>query len=503
MATEAVNFTVKGGVESATLTWSASETTNLLAWLVEQKIGEAGTWVKLPQLEASKREETYKLAPGEVFFRVWAIVKQNAKEAKATVQPQPVATLKLALTADKTGVQVLSSPGLVDFALCETSAGANPLYEPKGVKVGEIVKGKAGHEWIDAHVQGQTEWWSKNNGRIKVEVAKVEPPVEEPKHEEPPVEEPKPSGFKRGICAGGWTRSTEVTDAKKCGENPVVRLENPGETVAFSKAGVAVIYLNSGGTSTALPHFADEAREHRSRVLEGRIEGHLLNQLLGSLGYSTGGVKSLSASAVAADAVAVVKKHPDIWAYEYLNEPGGSWFWGSGAESQENAAAYCKQLKAIHEAFVKEFGTKRPLLVASFDGGHAGENGWGKRMLAADKEVVNYVDAFTNHPYDGGSANPESTLVHWGSVEETHKLTGKPIIISEYGRPLMASTGDSPKSTETQQAKADAAMVKRAKESGFCLGVTIYGYRGNSSPCYAVFAENDTPRPAVPAIAAA
>jgi hypothetical protein len=456
MATEAVNFTVTKEGEQAKLTWTASETTNLLNWLIEKKVGAEGTWVKLPELESTKTSTEVPIGEGQTVFRVWAVVKQNAKEASITVSP-PASELKLALTADKTGVEVVSSPGLVDFALCATSAGAEPLYEPKGLKVGGIAKGKVGHEWIDAHVTGASEWWSKAHGRIKVTVASVEPPP----HEEPPHEEPPKTGvFKRGINAGGWNINEEVSAIKQCAgsHEAAVRLETPGNTSTYSNAGIGVIYLESG--------------------------------------YNTSGVAAISISTAENNARNTLKAHPDIWCYEYLNEPGGSWFFGGSALSESNAAAYCKQLRAVKKV-MQEVGSKA-LLLASFDGGHDSENTWGHYMLKADPGIVNVVDAFSNHPYDGGGANPNSTLVHWSLVEEGHKLTGKPWIISEYGRPLTETTGDSPKSTEAQQAAADGAMVKKARESGYCLGVTIYGYRGGK---YGVFSSNGSALPAVAAIA--
>ena len=274
--------------------------------------------------------------------------------------------------------------------------------------------------------------------------------------EEPPYEEvPTEGAFHKGVDGGGWGLSNELADYKKLGSDPSVRLENPGNTSSLTGAGIFVVYL--------------------------------LNH------YNTGGVKAINAAAYVKEAEAEAAQNPTD-ALEVLNEPGGNWFWGSGAESEANAKAYDALLKAVHEhVHVPIYG--------SFDGGHAGENGWGKEMLKADPNVVSYVTAFTEHPYDGKSANPSSTLVHWGAVEEAHRLTGKPVAITEYGRPLLESTGDSPKSTEAQQAAADGAMVRKAREVGWVPNVEIYGYRGNSAPCYAVFKENGEPRPAVAAVA--
>lgn len=388
-----------------------------------------------------------------ILILLGASAQDAALKAKIEADlPAPSGELKLALTVDKTGVQVLAAPGLVDFALCADKEGASPIYEPKGVKVGGIAKGKPGHEWVDAHVAGAAEWWSKQHGRIKVEVGVAPPPVE------PPVEPPKPGAFKRGLCAGGWNRPQEVADLKRF-PNPVVRLEHPTDTASFSNAGVAVIYLESA--------------------------------------YNTGNVKAIKPATAVVNAQTTLRNHPDIWCYEYGNEPGGDWFFGPGAFSKENAAAYCKLLRAVR---TEAMTGSKVLLLASFDGGHAGNNQWGHWMLEADPGIVSVVDAVSVHPYDGSGTSPSSTLVRWSAVDDAHKSTGKPVIISEYGRPLVNGTGDSPKSTEGQQAAADGAMVRKARESGFVLAVTIFGYRAGN---YGVFSSSDQPLPAVAAIAAA
>lgn len=88
MNTEAVNLKVSYGVEQVTLTWEATSTTNLLGWLVEQQT--TGGWSKLPEIGPESRGLTVKPLPaGPANFRVWAVVKQYAKEAKGTILAEP------------------------------------------------------------------------------------------------------------------------------------------------------------------------------------------------------------------------------------------------------------------------------------------------------------------------------------------------------------------------------------------------------------------------------
>ncbi len=338
---------------------------------------------------------------------------------------------------------------------------ANPANETHSVTfTTEVASG----DLIQVGSGSPTDW---EQGTVPAKPSPTpEPPAPEPTPPPPPA-----SAFRRGMCAGGWTQSQEVADAKKLGSSPTVRLENPGSTSPFTSAGVDVIYLNSGGTSVN-SHFTPEARMHRSAVLAGRLyEAADIRERFKPhrYGYSSGGIRSLNAATVAADAVAVLKKHPDVWAYELLNEPGGNWFWGPGAESQENATAYCKLIREVHAALVAN-NLARPLIV-SFDGGHAGDNTWGRRMLAADPTLFQIPEVIpSNHPYDGGgSTNPASTLVHWGSCEETHRLTGKWPAITEYGRPLesgRATRRSRPKLSRLRRtARWSRRLVKRAARS--------------------------------------
>lgn len=84
----ATNVTVKTGIETATVSWQAVSTTNLLHWLIEAQQG-TGAWQKEPELPASATSDTLKLPSGQWRFRVWAVVKQSATEGSGTVEPAP------------------------------------------------------------------------------------------------------------------------------------------------------------------------------------------------------------------------------------------------------------------------------------------------------------------------------------------------------------------------------------------------------------------------------
>lgn len=452
MSAEAKNLKAIRNGEQVVLTWETTSTTNLLGFIVEESV-EGGPWTKLPELPPAVSILT-RTQPKAAKYRVWDDDK-NGVSGTVEVQPAPTASVQIVLTDDRSGIKVLSAPAntaTITFAGSDSPNEGNTKYFR--VSLAEAVAHPftppAGYPYAGARADNSSGialgTWA---GRIQTT----------------PVAPPSPvTTMRRGWNGGGWPLAGELADLK-LGKADCVRLETPRETLPYTKNGQEVIYLESGP-------------------------------------YLSGGIKSIDVASDVAHSIATVKAYPDILALEKKNEPGGNWFWGSGAESVENAAAYCRLLKALSEAFIKEFGSKAPLIFASFDGGHAGDNTWGKHMLAADPKVVNYVDAFTEHPYDGSGANPASTLVHFGAVEEAHALTGKPIAITEYGRPTISGTGDSPKSTLEQQANADAAMVRKSREVGYVIAVMIFGYVSGAQG-YGIFNKQGSPKPAVEAIAKA
>jgi Glycosyl hydrolase catalytic core len=258
---------------------------------------------------------------------------------------------------------------------------------------------------------------------------------------EPPPEEPEPPSMWVGLQAGGWG-APQYADV--AGAVSYVRLDSGIEkgcsTQEWTRVGIKVICDMAGP-------------------------------------YNTGGVKALNISEWVKNAVAVVKANPDILAVEVLNEPSGRWYFGPEAESAENAAAYARLLRAVHEAFVANFGSARPLILGSYV--VETELAWGERVYAADPNVGNYVDGWTAHPYGGTGARLSAALGHRDTVEAVHAKTGKPVYVTEVGwlTGLTPANGVSLVYTEAEQAENIKNFITWARRTGYVGAVMIFGYR--------------------------
>lgn len=250
---------------------------------------------------------------------------------------------------------------------------------------------------------------------------------------------PAQAAFRVGINAGGWSARREVRDIRRLGK--LVRLDTPsGSLRRYESHGIAVI--------------ADMAGP-----------------------YGSGGVGELDVSSYVARDVALVRRNPHLFALETLNEPGGQWFWGRDAESSANREAYGRLVIAVHEALVREFGSRRPLQLCSADGGHSSSDAWlgGWSRVAG---AVEACDELTNHPYGGNGDRSQASRGNRRLVEETIALAHKPVAITEVGFPTSGPTADSLAYTEREQAKAvfDFITWARARAPAVAL-VTVYGYR--------------------------
>ncbi len=268
-------------------------------------------------------------------------------------------------------------------------------------------------------------------------VAPLPPAVEPP----PPPAPPVVGSMWVGVDAGGWPSSFASDIA---GAVSYVRLDTPSSIAAWTAAGVKVIDDMSGP-------------------------------------YNSGGVSAVNATEWAAKAVAEVKANPAIAAVEVLNEPGNQYIgWGSSAGSAANAAAYDKLLKTVHEAFVANFGSNYPPILASYDGGE-GPTTWGEEMWAADPNVGSYINGITMHSYGGTSSRSASALGSRYHIEAAHaQHPNIPIYITEIGWPTAVGqppTGDSLQWTEAEQAQNITNFVDWAKGTGYIADVTIFNYR--------------------------
>ena len=201
--------------------------------------------------------------------------------------------------------------------------------------------------------------------------------------------------------------------------------------------------------------------EDKALVSEGF---HIIQLKSGN--YNSGGVKTISPSGFASQAVQEVKERPGIAAFEVLNEAYGDWYWGGSSESQENATAYANILRAVHEAFVKEFGSQRPLILAS-DTDQAGSS-WNAEIVKAG--ALSYADGIVLHPYSWPKNLPEGSRQEVTAAYATDKM---PIYITEVGWNDEPYEG-APGVTETEQATNIYNFVNWARGLGYVADVDIF-----------------------------
>ena len=191
-------------------------------------------------------------------------------------------------------------------------------------------------------------------------------------------------------------------------------------------------------------------------------------------------------------------------AIEVLNEPAGSWFWGPQAESPVNEAAYANLLNVVHAAFVKEFGSARPLILGSYGNASAFEGEWGPAWW----RDVNHesVDGVTIHPYGGVDNRSASAEGNRLQVAQAHEQTGKPVYVTEVGWPTAVgqpATDDSLQWGEAEQAQNITNFIDWAKSTGYVADVTIFNYRDyGTNDWYGIESSSGRHKPAYAALAA-
>jgi hypothetical protein len=267
------------------------------------------------------------------------------------------------------------------------------------------------------------------------------------------------AGFLLGVDAGRWG-GVHARDERRAAN--VVRLTNPPRLTPWERVGLKVIADFNGP-------------------------------------YSRGGVSSLDHAAYVAKVTDFVRQNPHVYAIEVLNEPAGPWFWGPGAYSSANCESYSRLLIEVHRSLAAHFGARRPLELASWDGGYDSSNAWGEAW-SRNAAALAAVDGVTNHPYGGRGARSQAILGDRRLVEADEAVSHKPIYITEVGFPTGNNFSDSLPYTEAEEAWAIGSFARWAKSTGYIAAVTFYNYRdardgggygveshrGRHKPAYAV-----------------
>jgi hypothetical protein len=166
-------------------------------------------------------------------------------------------------------------------------------------------------------------------------------------------------------------------------------------------------------------------------------------------------------------------------AIEVLNEPFGAWFWGSNADSAQNAGAYARLVQAVHQAFQSHYGAGAPKILASYN-----PNPWWSGMLAAVPGITSDIDGVVVHAYGGVGSPASSALGNRGLVTQAHSTSGKPVWVTEFGWPTalgQPATEDSLQWNETQQADNIYNFVNWARSTGYVAAATYFDYRDYGS----------------------
>jgi len=219
--------------------------------------------------------------------------------------------------------------------------------------------------------------------------------------------------------------------------------------------------------------------------------------------YNSGGVCALNASSWVSETLSFYKANtnptqtPDI---EVLNEPGGTWFWGSNAASSANATCYRELLMKTHEAFHAQYGEAAPMILGTLDG--SGGLAFGKAWVTSDWQT--YVDGFIVHPYGGTGSRSSSALGNRSLIESAHTLTNGPIYITEVGWPTATgqpSTGDSLQWAESEQASNITNFIAWAHDTGYVAEVVYFNYHDyGSNAWYGVVRNDSSHKPAYEAL---
>jgi len=401
-------------VPGFTVIYSVRTSENGSAWATEKSItypaAKAPEEVKTPPV---KTEEIK--APEEVKVPV-----KTPEEVKVPITVNTKAAPELLVSGQKLEWNAVT--GVSTYVLATIVPGSATTYsEISGISfTPPAVAGTTVKYSLRTAVEGSL--WAP-----EVSIAfPAKTPVTTPPVETPPTTPPSSSSMYVGVDAGGWGGAAVAADIR--GAVNFVRLEDPSSISVWTAAGIKVDDDMSGE-------------------------------------YNTGGVKALNVANYVANAVASVKANPGIVSVEVLNEASGSWFWGPNASSPEEAVAYDKLLEAVHNAFVKEFGSARPLILASY-GGPSEAPVWGERLWAANPNIGNFCDGVVVHPYPSSGKGEADRQ----QVEEAHAKSGKPVWASEVGWKTSVVS-------EAEQAQDITNFLNWSKSTGYVAEVTMFNYR--------------------------
>jgi hypothetical protein len=335
-------------------------------------------------------------------------------------------------------------------------------------------------------VSGQTVSWNKV-GDVSTYVFVTKVPGQTDKYSEvtgtsvtPAAQPGKTVEYSVRTAVDGSAWAVPVTIAYPA--NPTAPVSNPTP----SPLGSMVVGLNAGNYgSSGVTDVKGAVKVVRldsdlgaSAVRMYAAAGERID-LLFSGPYNSGGVSAINADSWVSNTLNFYKSNTDPtttpW-IEVLNEPGGTWFWGSSAISQTNADAYRVLLQKTYAAFHAQYGNAAPKILATFDG--SSTTTFGHRWWKPDSG--SYVDGIVVHPYGGTSDKSASALGDRQKVLDVHSYTGLPVYATEVGWPTalgMSSTGDSFQWSESDQATNLTNFMDWARSSGAVAAVMYFNYR--------------------------
>lgn len=221
--------------------------------------------------------------------------------------------------------------------------------------------------------------------------------------------------------------------------------------------------------------------------------------------YNTGGVSAMDAGSWVASTLSFYKANctPAMCPWiEVLNEPGGTWFWGSNAANQTNGAAYRSLLQQTWAAFHAQYGAAAPKVLGTVDGSGAlsfGQNWWTPAAAA-------FVDGIVVHPYGGTGDRTSSAQGNRQRLIDAHSLTGEPIYATEFGWPTCtscSSTSDSLQWSTADQATNLTNFLEWARGTGFIAGTFYFNYRDyGGGNAYGIETQSGGRKPAYAALQA-